>query len=113
MVLVLNHTLHDLLMLFFALQSHVLFGLQLGEHLLDEILLVTAHLFHHFPRCAHVDLFGLLSLNETIYLIKQVLQLSWSQLSFSIYLYFCAISLKRRLRLLGLKRPLESHDVIF
>ena len=113
MVLVLNHSFHNLLMLFLTLQTHVLFGLQLREHLFDKILLITAHLLHYFPRRPHVYLFRLLPLHKTIYFIKQVFQLSGRQLAFSVELYFWAITVKRRLCLLSLKRPLESHNVIF
>ena len=42
-----DHSGHDLLVLFFTLQAHLLLLAQLGQQLLYEALLILAHTFHH------------------------------------------------------------------
>ncbi len=93
MVLVLNHSFHYFLMLLLTLQAHILFSLQLCKHLLDETLLITAHLFHNFSSRAHIYLLRLLPLNKTIYFIEKILKLRGCKFAFSVDLDLCTFIL--------------------
>jgi hypothetical protein len=112
-MLVLNHALHNLLMLLLALKAHALFSLKLGQHLFNEALLVTAHLLHYFPRYAHVYLFRLLPLDKTVDFVEKVFQLGRGKLPLPVKLNWSCIIVERWLCLLVLERSLQGYYMFF